>query len=263
VLLRRYSSRRAGSLAGLTFLCAATGALALCDGFYTAVREESRARYGHVTSGVVIERFSPAGENGTRAIGGRRRWGNSGRSTVKTTGFDLYQQTARLLLTGSTDGWVIDYRFPCSVGRGTCYGRDFVDRELWAKVRAGDTINVRQSAGETTTARLDENPQTPLALVKTAMACVLFALACAFAGRFRLVKPKYTKVPAVVTSVEPVKYGEDTRWKVRFAYFDGSGTARESIDEVNDPSWRVEDECVAVYRPQAPDLATLQPLPRS
>jgi hypothetical protein len=43
------------------------------------------------------------------------------------------------------------------------------------------------------------------------------------------------------------------------AYFDRSGQAQESADEVMQGSWKTGDSCVAVYRPDQPDLATLQP----
>ena len=42
------------------------GVLACFDGFSLAYREENRARYGHVSSGVVVEKFS---STGTRARG--------------------------------------------------------------------------------------------------------------------------------------------------------------------------------------------------
>jgi len=63
----------------------------------------------------------------------------------------------------------------------------------------------------------------------------------------------------VVTSVERVQYGDEMRWKVRFSYFDAKGMAQDSVDEVNDPSWKSGDDCRAVYRPKTPDLATLRP----
>ena len=112
-------------------------------------------------------------------------------------------------------------------------------------------------------ARLEQNPQMGLAFVKVAMACALFAAAYISRGGLKQFAPKYKTAPAVVTAVEPVAYGHDTRWKIRFAYFDAGGNARESIDEVNDPSWKVNEDCVAVYRPQAPDMATLQPAART
>jgi hypothetical protein len=46
---------------------------------------------------------------------------------------------------------------------------------------------------------------------------------------------------------------------VHFAYFDDKGDAQDSVDEVNDPSWKSGDDCRAVYSPRTPDLATLRP----
>jgi hypothetical protein len=248
---RRYSYGTTGAL-----LLAAAGVIALIDGFSLAVIEESRARYGQVVSGVVEERLSTTGELGTRTIGGRRRFGRG--PTVRTTGFDAYQTMTRAVLTGSLDAWVIDYRYPCSIGNGMCRERDFVPHALWLRLEAGHAVNVRQSKEETRTARLDENPQRGLAMVKTALACVLLALAAAFSGRLTILgRRKYVQADAIVTSVEPVKYGDEVRWKVRFAYFDVKGNAQDSVDEVNDPNWKSGDGCYAVYSPQTPDVATL------
>lgn len=248
--------RRVGAGTGATLLFAGAGAFAFFDGFSLAVIEESRARYGQVVSGVVEERLSTTGELGTRTIGGRNRFGRG--PTVRTTGFDAYQTLSRALLSGSFDGWVIDYRYPCSVAGGRCREREFVSHDLWLRLEAGHTVNVRQSKDETRTARLDENPQRGLALVKTAMACVLLTLALWTSGRFKIFRGrKYIQADAIVTSVEPVKYGDEVRWKIRFAYFDVKGHAQDSVDEVNDPTWKSGDECYAVYRPQAPDVATL------
>lgn len=230
--------------------------MALIDGFSLAVIEESRTRDGQVMSGVVEERLSTTGELGTRTIGGGRRFGRG--PTVRTTGFDAYQTLTRAVVTGSFDAWVIDYRYPCSVGVGMCRERDFVPYDLWLRLEAGHTVNVRQSKEETRTARLDENPQRGLALVKTALACVLLALAAMFSGRLKIFRRlKYVQADAIVTSVEPVKYGDEVRWKVRFAYFDATGNAQDSVDEVNDPNCKSGNGCYAVYSPKAPDMATL------
>jgi hypothetical protein len=248
---RRFGGRTTGALA-----LAGAGVLALIDGFSLAVIEESRARYGVVVSGVVEERLSSTGELGTRTIGGRNRFGRG--PTVRTSGFDVYQRVSRALLSGSFDAWVIDYRYPCSVAGGRCREREFVSHDLWLRLEAGHTVNVRQSKDETRTARLDENPQRGLAIVKTTLACVLLALAALFSGRLKLFRRfKYIQADAIVTSVEPVKYGDEVRWKIRFAYFDVKGNAQDSADEVNDPTWKSGDECYAVYSPQAPDVATL------
>jgi hypothetical protein len=77
-------------------------------------------------------------------------------------------------------------------------------------------------------------------------------------GRLKLFRRrKYIQADAVVTSVERVQYGDESRWKVHFAYFDVQGNAQDSVDEVNDPTWKAGDDCYAVYSPQTPDAATL------
>ena len=60
-------------------------------------------------------------------------------------------------------------------------------------------------------------------------------------------------------AAEPIKYRDSLGWRVRFAYFDQRGDAQESADEVYQATWKPGDQCVAVYRSEAPDLATLQP----
>jgi hypothetical protein len=157
---------------------------------------------------------------------------------------------------------VIDYRYSCATGSGTCFGRDFVSHSLWSRLHAGSPINVRRSPGDTATARLDENPLWRLALTRAAVGGVFLIGAALLSGRMRL-RPlaKYVKAPAVVTAVDEVQYGDETRWRVTFSYFDADSQAQESVDEANDPSWRVGEACIAVYRPQAPDVATLQALP--
>ena len=196
---RRYSS---GTTAAL--ILAGAGAIALFDGFSTAVLEESRARYGQVVSGVVDERLSSTGESGTRTIGGRGTFRRG--PTVRTSGFDVYESVTRALLTGSFNAWVIDYRYPCLVSGGRCRGRDSVSHDLWLRLDVGKTVNVRQSKDETRTGRLDENPQRGIALVKTAIACLLFALAGIVSGRLKLFhRRKYIQADAIVTAVEPVQ----------------------------------------------------------
>lgn len=244
------------TLRGFVVLLIATGLFAVADGFSQGVLEEDRARYGRVSPGIVTARLSSSGEEGTRTIGG------VGRGVfVRTTGFDLYSTIVRSLASGSVHAWVLEYRYPCATAIGTCSGRDFVSHELWSRTSEGTRVNVRQSAGEKTTSRLDENPQWTLALVKTAFGCAMLALAGVLSGRVRLRRRvKYVKASAVVTAIEPVKYGDDTRWRVHFSYFDENDQPQESVDEANDPGWTVGEACVAVYRPQAPDMATLQPL---
>src|SRR5262249_9194608 len=162
------------------------------------------------------------GESGTRTIGGRGTFRH--RPVVRTSGFDVYESVARAFVTGSFNAWVIDYRYPCPAAGGMCRGRDFVSHHLWSRLEAGRPGNVRQSKDETKTARLDENPQRGLALVKSTLACVLLAIAGVMSGRLKIFRRrKYIQADAVVTSVTKVRYGDEVRWKVHFAYFDVKG----------------------------------------
>ena len=244
------------TLRGLVLLLIAVGLFAVADGFSLAVLEEDRENYGRVVSGIVIERLSSTGEAGTRVAGARGR-----RIDVRMPGFDPYSTAVRLMASGSASAFIVDYRYPCGVGTGACFGRDFVNYDVWSRLRAGASVNVRRSAGERTTARLDDNPQWNYALTEGAVGGLLLLAAALLSGRVRLRAPaRYVKAPAVVTAVQQVQYGGETRWRITFRYFDHQSEPQESVDEANDPTWRVGEECVAVYRPQAPDIATLQSL---
>ncbi len=244
------------TLRGLVLLLVGVGLFAVADGFSLAVLEEDRANYGRVSTGIVVERLSSTGEDGTRTIGGRRRG-----VAVRTRGFDLYSTAVRFMASGSADAFVIDYRYSCGAAAATCYGRDFVSRELWSRAHAGTPVNVRQSPGEKSTSRLDENPQWRVALTRAAFGCLLLIAAALLSDRVRLRSvARYVKAPAVVTAVAAIQYGDETRWRVTFRYFDANAEPQESVDEANDPTWRVGEGCLAIYRPQAPDAATLQPL---
>jgi len=245
------------TLGGLSLLLIGVGLFAVADGFTLAVVEEDRTRYGRVMSGIVVERLSSTGEEGTRTMGGK----GSG-AIVLTSGFDPYSVAVRWLTSGSPSAFVVDYRYGCSVGTGTCWGRDFVSHDTWARLRAGAPVNVRRSPGEKGTSRLDENPQWRLALTRAAFGCTFLIAGALFSGRVRFRHvAKYVEAHAVVTAVEEVHYGDEKRWRVTFRYFDASSQPQESIDEANDPSWQVGEACIAVYRPQAPDVATLRALP--
>jgi hypothetical protein len=221
--------------------------------------EEGRARYGRVSSGVVVEKFSSSGAQGTRRIG--RRGGRDQQHTrpvVTAHGFAFYDPLARLIVTGSAEAWVVDYRYPCA-GSRACLDRDFVTEEEWLPVRAGSTINVRQADWETTTSRIDGNPRWATAFVDLSIGGLLLTAAGLVSGRLVLFRRRrWLTAPATVTAVERLKYGDETRWRIRFAYFDRNGQAQESADQVAQGSWKTGDSCIAVYRPDQPDLATLQ-----
>jgi hypothetical protein len=231
----------------LAFVLGVGGACVFFDGFRLGVLEESRLRYGRVVPGVVEDlRHSDSTE-----------WRGS---RLPSSEVSTYEGICRSLLTLSLDDWIVDYRYPCNGATGLCRKREYVTHDLWTRLQIGQSIDVRQSIDEKGTARLDENPQRGLALVKVTLACVLLVLAGFFSGQFTVLRPqKYVEVDGVVTSVERVQYGDEARWKVRFAYFDAQGNAQDSVDEVNDPSWKAGDDCCAVYSPRTPDLASLRP----
>ena len=178
------------------------------------------------------------------------------------TGGSMYlisEALAHWIAYGSLQKLMVDYWYGCSVGRGICYGRDLVGPDLWSRLSVGKTVNVRQGEDETVTARLDQNPQLTLALVQIGIAALFLTTAGWVSGRLKLptLRHEYVSVDAIVTAVEEVKYRDVSRWRVRFAYFDGNGNAQESADEVTEPIWHPGDACAAVYRREAPDLATL------
>jgi hypothetical protein len=244
----------------VVFALTAGGAMAAIDGFMLGVREEGRACYGRVTSGVVVEMFSSTGAGGSRRIGrsGGRNQAIT-RPVVTANGFAFYQSLARMIVTGSPDAWVVDYRFPCAAATGTCFGRDFVTEEQWWRLDSAVPVNVRQADWETATSRLDDNPQWATAFVYLGIGAVLLALARLVANWKAIFRRQWLTAPAVVTAVEPLSYGNETRWRVRFAYFDREGLPQESVDQVATNTWKSGDDCVAVYRVNQPDIATLQP----
>jgi hypothetical protein len=236
------------------------GVLAAIDGFALGLKEEARVRYGHVSSGVVVEKLSSTAQDGSRRIGG-----SGGRNQVKTrpvvtaNGFAFYESLARFIVTGSPLAWVVDYRFSCPRAP-VCWGRDFVTEEQWSQLHAGQQVNVRQGDTETTTSRLDDNPQWAIALAEFGIGGVLLLAAGVISGTVVLFGGRrWITAPAVVTAVEPVAYGDAIRWRIRFAYFDREGIPRESADQVAAGAWKSGDDCIAVYRPEQPDIATLQP----
>jgi hypothetical protein len=258
----KLSSRGRLTLPGIaTYVLVVVGVMACFDGFTLAYREENRARYGRVTSGVILEKFSSTGAQGSRQIG--RRGGRDQvrrRPIVTITGFQIHDLLARLIATGSPAAWVVQYRFSCDAPYG-CTGRDFVSEELWMRLRAGQPVNVRQAEGESMTARLDEYPQWKLAAADIALGAALLFVAGLVSGRIGAFRARrWVTAPAVVVAVEPVRDGEDPRWRIRFAYFDREGVAQESADEVGSRAWKVGDSCIAVFQPTRPELATLRPL---
>jgi hypothetical protein len=107
--------------------------------------------------------------------------------------------------------------------------------------------------------RLDPGPD---AYIQFGFATAMLFVAALLAGwrPFRFNQVGWMTAPAVVLAVEPVKYRDAVRWRIRFAYFDPEGVAQESADEVVTDAWKVGDSCLAVFKPNQPDLATMRPL---
>jgi hypothetical protein len=249
-----------GSGRGVTaILISLLGAHAAFDGSTLAMREYQRAQAGHVTMGVVVDKLSSTGAAGSRRIRGPR--GRRSRRSPLSPGFTFHEELARVVVTGSLNEWVIEYRYACDAPY-RCLGRDFVPEALWRRLHTDQNVNVLQARTETRSARLDENPQRATAAAHLSIAAVLLFVAAVVSGRLTMRRPRgYLTAPAVVTAVEPVTYLDAKRWRVRFAYFDPHGTPQESADEVVTAGWKPGDGCVAVFRPERPDIATFQPRP--
>ncbi len=207
------------------------------QGFLLAVREDSRLRDGTVVAGVVVDK----------------------RPDPPPVVAPLLPRAVALRLAyRSTDIRTVDYRYPCGGGIRTCSGRDYVSAEYWGRLRVGDTVNVRQGWNEAETGRLDGNPQLAFALWHLGLSSAIVYGASLLGGMLPKRRLKYLSAPAVVLAVEPMHRGDEQRWKVRFGYVDGHGNAQESVDEVTVLTVKTGDDCIAVYRPNSPDLATLQ-----
>lgn len=207
------------------------------QGFLLAVREDARLRDGTIVAGIVIDKRP------------------NGPALVPIL---FPRAIAQRVAYRSLDIRAIDYRYPCGGGMRKCSGRDFVPAEYWTRLRIGDAVNVRQGWNESDTGRLDENPQLAFALWHLGLSSLIVYGAAALGGMLPRRRLKYLSAPAVVLAVEPMHRGDEQRWKIRFGYFDAHGHAQESVDEVTVLTVKTGDDCVAVYRPNSPDLATLQ-----
>ena len=238
------------------------GFLTLFEGFNLARMEDARARHGHVASGWVVERFSSLERDGTRSIGTRGGRDQARRLPIVTgVGFMPQERLARLIATGSPYAWVVEYEYPCDAPR--CGGRDFVTEAMWSQLHFGSRVNVRAIDGERYSGRLDDNPQWIMALIELCLGAGLLFAARLMSGVPLSRGREWITAPAVVLRVEPVTYPDATRWRIHFAYFDPTGQAQESVDEVARNTWKSGDDCLAVFRPKSPDLATLRPLDTS
>jgi hypothetical protein len=243
----------------IAFVLAVTAAIPLVEGGMLLVTEQARREHGQVMPGIVERKLSSTGEDGTRTIGGNRLSRRSWRSPwLKTAdGFRAHDVLARVLLTGSRDAWVVEYRYPCGAPKG-CARREFVSHALWRRLDPGQTVNVRSPKGQPAAGRLSENPQWNIALAKLGIGAALALCAAWLSGHLRLRRRTYLTAPAIVTAVDPVRAGGTPPWRVAFAYVSADGAARESADEVYVDGIRPGDTGTAVYPRDAPDLGSLR-----
>src|SRR5262245_29533666 len=157
-----YASRPTSTRGGVAFVISVFAALAAYDGITLAVNEYDRDREGVVTAGMVIDKLSTTGAAGSSRIRASRA--RRSRRLITSEGFAIHDELARLILTGSTNAWVIDYRYGCARAQ-SCRGRDFVPEDLWRKLSVNQNVNVRRSRGETNSSRLDQNSQWGVAIV--------------------------------------------------------------------------------------------------
>ena len=242
---------------GAAFLLLLAAAAPVIAGGTALFSEFERRQDPRVVRGVIVEKLSSTGENGSRTIGGGRRW-RAGRRlpTVLTgKGFSLHDELARLMLTGSTNAWVVDYSYPCGA-RPACWERDFVSYALWSDLRAGQAVNVLTSANARS-GRLENNTPWGTALATLAIGGTLLGVAAVAAGYRPRRRQRLVTVPAVVTSIERVA-ANGHAWRVGFAYFSADGTAREGADEVYVSGVRPGDSCSVVYPENQPELGILR-----
>ncbi len=240
---------------GAAAVLSAFAAWAAYDGAMLAVREYDSAQYGRVQAGVVVNKLSSTGADGSERISSPRS--RRSRRFIMTEGFTIHDVLARLILRGSTNVWAVEYRYTCE--RDACSARDFVPETLWRELRIGQTVNVRQSSGGGS--RLDENPPWHTAIVDVAIAAALLLAAGVVSGQLTMrLSRRYVTAPAVVTAIEPVQYRDAIRWRIRFSYVDPQGIGHEGEDEVLTDAWKPGDACLAVFPRDQPGLAGFRAL---
>jgi hypothetical protein len=240
---------------GLAVIIAILAALPFFRGATLLIAEYGRWQHGRVSPGVVIGKLSSTGEGGSQTIGGSRRWRHPRRmpSIVTSRGFQYDDVLARVILTGSTDAWVVEYRAPCESAPG-CHRREFVSHDQWTALHIGQVINVR-TGDELDSGRLDDNPMWTTGLALTGIGAVLGIGAGLVSGRWLPRRTRYETAAGVVLGVEAVRSGE---WRVRFAYLSADGTAYESASHIYVEGVKPGDDCLAVYPQANPDLGTLR-----
>ena len=230
--------------------------LPLWDGVATLAREHGRWQDGRVASAVLIGRVAADADETPQKTGHRTRYERRRLLVdflLTSDGYRFDDYMARLLLTGSLNGWRLHYRYAC--GAGWCEQTDFVTREVWTGVRVGEQVNMRFAAALPDRGRLDSHRQWPTGVVKVGIACVLGLFAGYLTGRLKL-RRKFVTVPAIVTTVDPVTSGGG--WRIGFAYLSTSGVAYESSDVVYVQGITPGDDCQATYPDGQPPLASLR-----
>ncbi len=258
--IRRFPTRQQM----VAYVLAVNAVAAGWTGFYLAMEEDARSRYGHVGQGIVSERISSTGELGTRVIGLssllRRTPGYDPLRTINTgQGSQFYEAIARQIATGSIAMWVVDYSYDCGRPR-QCWGRDFLTHARWLQLPAGSRVTVRYVSSGLGGQRLEDNPQWTTAITEMAIAAVLLLGVAAVSGALPSVVRRVHRLEtlAVVTGVERVQHGPSARWRVRFSYLDDLGGSREATDEFAVDQWKVGDTGMAVYDVADPDFAGLR-----
>jgi hypothetical protein len=254
-----YFGRRTSARGGAAMLIGVVAVLATYDGIGLAIRESALAHDGRVTPGIIVRKHAPDARDGEAATAAEPRSRRARRLRAIETWLGLHQSLAQLVLTGSRDEWVVEYRYECERSRG-CRGEQVVPESLWHRLRIEQPVSVRRENGDMDSSRLDEYTGSPRAIATLGSAVALLLIAVALTGRLTVPSRRYLTAPAVVMAVEPIKYNDATRWRVRFAYFDPAGTAQESVSEVVVNTLKTGDDCVAVFSPDRPDLAWFRPL---
>jgi hypothetical protein len=240
---------------GAALLLSAVAVWATYDAGMIAVREYDSAQHGRVQTGIVVKKLSSTGADGSERLRSPRS--RRSRRLITTEGFKIHDVLARLIFTGSTNAWVIEYRYSCD--QHPCRARDFVPETLWRELHNGQTVNVRRSNGSGS--RLDANPPWTTAIANMAIAAALLLAAGLVSGGLTVrLGRRYVSAPAVVTAIEPVKYRDVTRWRIRFSYVDPDGNGQEGVDEVVTDAWQPGDACLAVFPLEQPGLAGFRAL---
>ena len=232
--------------------------LPLWDGTVMLAREYGRWQNGRVAPAMLVGKVAAdtdeeSPKHGYRNRYARRRLLVEFLLTSNAYRFDDY--LARLLLTGSLNGWRVHYRYACGSG-GFCERTDFVSREVWTDVRIGEPVNMRFATDIPDPGRLDQNRPWPIGVIKVAIGSMLGLFAGYLTGRLKG-RQKFVTVPAVVTSVDPVTTGGGG-WRIGFAYFSACGVDCEGADVVYAPGINPGDNCMVTYPAGQPLLGSFQ-----